>query len=280
MLPFRNILLAVFSLGALIHLLRSRSQSRTNQKKMTSFTPDTYIEGLRNGNPKKVFGLNVNLVGPPPASLLDHYLAFIADLKKALEGIDAYFYPDYSVHITAASSVPFTTNHITDPEERELLKTAWIKTFKDFVVKQPEWPREPFEITYMKPVLDPGAAYFDVQDPTGAVDRLRTCIKRAHKEYLPNLPGITPDLLQRAQFKVPFIIHTTFLRFGPRIGESKLSVDEIRKRFDATTAKSWKPLTIRVSGVLFVNETMPYMHLHLSETGKDRSNVLMSIPFA
>lgn len=262
--------------GAFLFLLLLNRAPRRAAQDAFPFSPDRYVRGLRAGNPDRVFGINLNLIGPPPKEFIPPYKAFIADLSRALDGLDVYLYPTYSIHITAGALVPFTHNGITDPAERELLKRAWAAAFRDFLPNQACWPKEPFAITYVKPVLDTSAGYFAVEDPSGAVARIRMCLKTAQDEFIPAFPGVTADLVDRTKFKVPGIIHSTFLRFGPNIASSEVSGDEIRARFESA-ARSFQPVTLRIDHVNLVEERVPYMHLQME--GRDADCVLSSVPF-
>jgi len=236
------------------------------------FKPDPYVEGLRKGEPKAVFGLNVNLVGPPPKELLAPYRQFIEALRIALPDEALYYYPPNALHITASALVPFTTNEITDPKERTILQEAWTAVFTDYIPKMKEWPRKSFEIVYKRPVLDTSAAYFSVEDPLGNVAKIRWCLEAAQRDFIPTFEGVTREMVERTKFKTPKIIHSTILRFGAGIEQSKLSGDEIRRRFDNVVQKEWKPLKVRVKDLRLVLELVPYMHYHLE--GKDKDKVL------
>ncbi|KAI9022465.1 hypothetical protein DFJ74DRAFT_91985 [Hyaloraphidium curvatum] len=229
------------------------------------FKADTYVESLRNGLPAPVFGLNINLLGPsPPEKLLSAYRKLVTELEAALPSF-VHLYPDHAMHITAASPVPFTVNSLEDLGEREVIQDAWTRAFAEYIPRHPDWPREPFEIVFVRPVLDPAAGYFWAEDASGSVTRLRKVIGDAQRDFIPRCQGMSPETLAKAAFKIPQIIHSTFLRFGSAVASSPLSGDDIRMWFEEAAARAWTPCSIRVDDVRLVLETEPYMHSRTHE---------------
>jgi len=244
------------------------------------------------------WGLNMNLVSPPPAQLCDAYRALLETSSaeaRVLFDAGAYFYPDWSLHLTLASPAPFTNTMLADDVSRDAYADIWARALRGVAEgrKAGEWPVGPFPLVIERLVLDKAAAIMLYSDPTGAVTQLRDSIKRIAAEH-PLFTGAagsgagpggagTPsggELLARSGFKVPGIIHSTVMRFKHDIAPGQ-EADAVRAAFDALAAR-WVPITVQADAMLLVHERVPYMHLHLekpSADGGDSACIQQAFPF-
>ena len=219
------------------------------------------------------WGLNLNLASPPPPELYAPYAELAARL--AAEGVTseragAYVYPFHTLHITCASPAPFTHCALRR-EERAPFMAGWAAALAAEAAADPAFPRAPFPLVYDRVTLEPAAAIFRVEDPTGAVARVRALVARCMRHEA--VAGLPDDAAGRSACRIPGIVHTTFLRFGapPSVPEAAL-----RAAFDAAAA-TWRPVTVMCDALRLVEEDAIYMHLDL--TGRDRDRVLLELPF-
>lgn len=214
------------------------------------------------------------------------------DLCSALEGSGAYVYPYEYLHITMSSVAPFTHTRLQEPG-RTALEHAWADAVLSHVVHHPAWPRAPFPLIYHSLKLEQTAAFFMVQDPTGAVGRIREIIKEV--AALPSIAAYAAE----AQHKTPGIIHSTIMRFTRRPSDApeqqsgptgaSMSDEEVKAKFEAV-ACTWQPVTIMADALLFIRERVPYMHLDIGpglagrptagvHEGKDRDCIVGAYPY-
>ena len=210
-----------------------------------------------------VWGINANLLSPPPPELCAQYESFAVALSAAMRPCGGYVYPAYTLHVTAASCSPFTHSRVR-PHDRPALRKAWNRALSDFP------PLAPFELTLMRPKLEHAAALFELTDPTGGVAALRGLFRDAFERH-PALRELGSVVDDDSAFRIPGIVHSTILRVvAPPVGG--ITPEEVRRRFDIIAA-TWKPLKLRVSSVILVEEVVPYMHLHLSSGGADEGQI-------
>jgi hypothetical protein len=264
----------------------------------SAFLGDPTVLKLAAGDRPPSWGLNMNLVSPPPAQLCDAYRALLetssAEARVLLDA-GAYFYPDWSLHLTLASPAPFTNTMLADADSQAAYADVWARALSEVsqTRKDGEWPAGPFPLVIERLLLDKAAGIMLYSDPTGAVTQLRDTIKRIAAEH-PLFSGTagskanpvgagTPsggELLARSGFKVPGIIHSTVLRFKRDIAPGP-EADAVRAAFDALAAR-WAPVTVQAEAVLLVHERVPYMHLHLEKPladGGDSACIQQAFPF-
>lgn len=246
---------------------------------MSAFKIDPYTTTLMEGDASvgAVWGLNANLASPPSEAFREPYIALLDSFRKALEcdpqqaGI--YLYPFYTLHITCGSPAPFTNSGVR-PDERASLCDAWIAALREVCTHENGFPMKPFPLVFDRVTLEPAAGIFRVEDPTGAVGRIRACMHKAFEAH-PAIRSLPDGLAQRAAFRTPNIIHATFLRFGRERGPG-VTDEAIRSAFEAA-ANDWKPVTVICDALRLVEECAIYMHLELH--GKDRDKIVAEFPF-
>lgn len=247
----------------------------------SAFPLDPYTTSLMRGDTGagRVWGLNLNLATPPPAHLVAAYERLATALTARLPGAGAYVYPSYALHITAASPAPFTNCDVA-PTERPALRAAWAEALADARASD-AWPAAPFPLVYARPTLEASAGIIWVDDPTGAVGRVRGCVAAAIAAH-PALAGLADRLHARASPRIPNIIHTTVVRFGEPPDPDSPMADPaaVRAAFDAAVAEAWAPVTVMVDSLTLVDESAIYMHLHLGRGQPDEDKTVATFPFA
>jgi hypothetical protein len=224
------------------------------------------------------WGLNINVASPPPEELRVPYEALCTRLAGAMRGSGAYLYPFRFLHVTVASPAPFTACDVPHPAERAALERGWAQALRDACVPDEGYPSAPFPLVFARVSLSRAAAIFEVEDPTGAIEHCRRIVRGC--EEAPPLAdldegGLAGGLLARSGFKVPGIIHATFLRFAAP-ADAGVDDDAIQRSFNAVAA-TWVPVTVVCDRLLLVRETVPYMHLDLH--GKDAAAIIAELPF-
>jgi hypothetical protein len=230
--------------------------------------------------PPESWGLNLNLASPPPKELVDAYEVLRRELSATMRGSGAYLYPAEFLHCTAASPAPFTACGLASDEERGRYERAWAQALRDCCEPDAGYPAAPFPLIYARASLGNAAGIFEIEDPTGAVARVRSvvraCMDHPALAELDASVGEAGGIVARGGFKVPGIIHSTFLRFGapaePGVADAAIQAD-----FEAAVAAAWKPVTVMCDRLLLVRETVPYMHLHLR--GADVGAIIAELPF-
>jgi hypothetical protein len=242
------------------------------------------------------WGININAASPPPETLRAPYERLRQALLAALERAGAYVYPFDFLHVTVASPVPFTAGSIVDEREQRRLELAWLQAMRDCCVPQAGFPAEPFPLTFARVRLDRAAAIFEVEDPTGAIARCRAIVRQCLQHAAltdaaavvsaDGCSGGSPDaaaggdpvpvLVARSGFKIPNIIHSTFLRFAAP-ADAGVSDADVEAAF-AGVAAQWAPVTVMCDRLLLVREAAPYMHLALR--GRNADAIIAELPFA
>jgi hypothetical protein len=235
---------------------------------------DPYTTRLLAGDTGRgdVWGLNLNLASPPPEALRAPYerLAAAVAAQPALADPAAgvYVYPFHTLHITCASPAPFTHARVP-PSERAAFTAAWAAALREACTPEAGFPTAPFPLVYGRPTLEEAAAIFRCADPTGAVGRIRACIRAA--------ATARPELLAAHGFRTPNIVHVSFLRFG---GAAPPADEAAVRAAYADAAQSWpeEGVTVWCDALRLVDECAIYMHLHLE--GADGDMVRDVLPFA
>ena len=228
------------------------------------FIVDPRAAALADGTAGPVWGVNANLLSPPPAALQLPYNRLASALTAALSADGGlYVYPYHALHVTLASPAPFTDTRITGDPARAACAAAWRDALRDFSLP-------PFDVTLERLELQQRAAFFVIADPSGGVERLRDAFRNALRLH-PALVALGTLATEDACFRCPAIVHTTVARFA---APSTLPPEEVRQRFDAV-ADSWGPVTLRVDSVVLVEEAVPYMHLRLD--GEDADRILCRV---
>lgn len=160
--------------------------------------------------------------------------------------------------------------------DRAALTAAWAVALRDTCTAENGWPTAPFPIVYESIVLERSAAIFRVSDPTGAVAAIRNCISRAADTHEIFSRDDICALHEASGFKIPGIVHSTFMRFGsPPL--PTLTPAAIQDAFD-TAAAAWRPVSVTVDRMLMVHEVVPYMQLDLG--GTDAHCIVAEYDFA
>jgi hypothetical protein len=232
---------------------------------------DAVTADLAAGAAGPVWGLNVSAHALEPEPLRAPYAALASALTAALAPAAGYVYPFAHLHVTAASPAPFT--HATlDASDAAEYEAAFLAALAEEAVPgRGGFPDAPFPLIYGRPRLDAAAGIFVVDDPTGAMPRVRAAIARA---------AARPEVAKfaaRAAMRTPGIVHCSFVRFGAPPAEG-FSDDDIAAAFDAAAA-AWEPVTIVARELLLVREVRPYLHLDLGPGGADEACIIGRFPY-
>ena len=240
------------------------------------------LRGQSDPSGADTYGVNANLFSVELSNeLKGAYLKLKESMESELRGCGkAYVYPWQHIHITAASPTPFT--HCTlSVEERVLFETAFLEAVVDECIPSKGFPDKPFPIVFGETVrLDKICGIFICGDPTGSVDKIRACLRACMTH--PSVLALGPDVIARAAFKHPGIVHSSFVRF---LGEpdSTITDDEITERFQRAVKKSWRPVTIYADALQIVREVRCYMHLFIGPPegppGPDAHHILKVVPY-
>jgi hypothetical protein len=245
------------------------------------FAVDAITQRLvREGSAASTYGFNANLFSMELAALRAPYEAFASRLAEAMAGCgEPYIYPFAHVHVTAGSPTPFTHTQLAGAE-RARFEAAFLAAARDECVAEKGFPAAPFPVVVGEEVrLDRQCGIMLCGDPTGAVARIRACLRACMAH--PAVAALGADVVARAAFKHPNIVHASFLRFvaDPR---ADVSDDDIAERF-ARVARTWAPVTVMADALYFVRELRPYMHLHIGpddRPGEDAACVVAALPYA
>ena len=247
------------------------------------FAVDAITQGLvRDGEDATTFGLNANLFDMEQPALREPYARLRAAMAAALEGCGApYIYPFAHLHVTAASPAPFTGQELDAAAgERAAFEAAFIAAMRDECVPEKGFPSSPFPIVVGEQVrLDPTCGILLCGDPTGAVERVRACLRSCMTHTA--VMALGAGVVARAAFKHPRIVHASFARFTAE-PSAAVSDDEIAARF-AAVAATWEPVTVMADALYLVREIRPYMHLHIGPrggpAGPDAGCVALRVPY-
>jgi hypothetical protein len=236
---------------------------------------DSIAGALAGGARPATWGLNLSAHQLAPETLRAPYTAFHARAVSALSGTGAYVYPFEYLHITAASPAPFTHTTLspeTDPEEVGAFEAAVLRVLREQCVPGRDgFPSQPFPLIYENPRLEAAAGFFLVTDPTGGVARVRKAIRRCLDS-----PDLAP-YLDKAQPRVPGIVHSTFIRFAAPPDEG-VTDEDVAARFEEL-AKTWEPVTVLADALVLVREIVPYMHLELHQGGRNQECAFAYFPY-
>jgi hypothetical protein len=169
-----------------------------------------------------------------------------------LQGTGAYLYPFEALHVTVSNPAPSThAGHAGwGAEERALYARAWVSA----LAARPCAPaRAAFPLLLRAaPRLAPsGAAVLLLDDPTGDVEGLRECMRRAAAA----LPPRVQALLGAAGFRAPGRghVHATLARLALPRAEG-MSDAEVEERW-ARAARAWERLVAPHVEMLLVRGT-------------------------
>jgi len=240
------------------------------------------LSGQADPSGADTYGVNANLYSVELSNeLKSAYNKLKETMEIELRGCGKpYVYPWQHIHITAASPTPFT--HCTlSLEERARFETAFLEAVVDECVPSKGFPDTPFPIIFGESIrLDKICGIFLCGDPTGSVDKIRACLRACMTH--PSVLALGPDVIARAAFKHPGIVHSSFVRF---LGdpESTISDDDIAERFQRAVQKSWSPVTIYADALQIVREVRCYMHLFIGPPegppGPDAHQVLKVVSY-
>ena len=240
------------------------------------------LRGQSDPSGADTYGVNANLYTVELSNeLKTAYLKLKETMEEELRGCGSpYIYPYEHIHITAASPTPFTHCTLTN-DEKERFEIAFLEAVADECIPSKGFPDKPFPIIFGESIrLDKICGIFLCGDPTGSVDRIRACLRACMTH--PSILALGSDVIQRAAFKHPQIVHSSFVRFlsDPDL---EISDDDINERFQQAVKKSWSPITIYADALQIVREVRCYMHLHLGpmngKAGPDAKHILKVVPY-
>ena len=229
----------------------------------SKFSLDTISIPLALGERPATWGLNLNAFPQAHRDFEAAYRKWITDATPHLEGTGAYLYPFEHTHVTAASPAPFTHGPLASWTEAERAELAglWLIALRETCVSGNAagvaWPSEPFPLIFEKLELKANCGIFMVGDPTGGVAKIRAAVAAAakHRVFATQRGA---ELLTRAGFKTPNIVHSSIMRF---VTQSSLSDDEIEERWRRAAACWPGPVTVMAEAMTYIIEFVPYQHM-------------------
>eukprot|EP00405_Crypthecodinium_cohnii_P007297 CAMPEP_0206422068 /NCGR_PEP_ID=MMETSP0324_2-20121206/1851_1 /ASSEMBLY_ACC=CAM_ASM_000836 /TAXON_ID=2866 /ORGANISM="Crypthecodinium cohnii, Strain Seligo" /LENGTH=236 /DNA_ID=CAMNT_0053886339 /DNA_START=18 /DNA_END=725 /DNA_ORIENTATION=+ len=199
---------------------------------------------------------------PMPQEVLQAYEHLRDELRDVMPD-GAYIYPASTLHCTVTTLRAFTAGPM-DAELRETMRSLWMPVLNAARAME-EWPSVPFKLRINHPTLEGAAGIFRYDDLDGAVESMRSCLRKAIEaaggkaaegmdwSEAKALPG-TPDGQIAPQ--IPNIVHSTVLRWSSEPPDQAAAKESFAK-----VAEKWTPLDIEVGRATAVFEDHPYMHL-------------------
>ena len=235
------------------------------------FVEDPIAVALAAGDRPRVFGINANLLSPPPDALAKAYAPLRDALAAAFVLTGVHIYPAHALHVTAANLVPFTQARVP-PESQPAVSAAWSAALTA-AATLPGWPSAPFPLVARTLRLDACAVILLFDDPTNAVEHIRGCIKQVFDNNA-SLESAFRPLGGRAAscYRSPSIIHMTLLRFTRPMEDAKVEAT-IGAAF-SSVREAWTPLLLKADSLALVREEVPYMHLD------QEACTILRLPFA
>jgi hypothetical protein len=185
----------------------------------------------------RTWGLNLALGWPLPVDV-----AAYQELAGGLAALDPglFVYPHAQTHVTVVTLVSFK-EHV-EPSAEEVRELERLIAVASAAVAPVAATLGPIELELGAPVLAPRAVFLPIQDPAGAVARLRAAV----------MPALRAGSPRFAQCHPPAVVHSTLARFraAPR--------PDFAARFERwATDRVLGPA--RVGSILLTTETRPYM---------------------
>jgi hypothetical protein len=229
------------------------------------FSVDAIAAPLARGERPVVWGLNVNVFPMELDDLREPYNAWVAAAEVAMAGTGAYFYPFDHVHVTAASPAPFTHAPLSGwTGEERATYTAGVQGALTAATASPDWPVAPFPLVAgVQWALHASCGIMLLEDPTGAVPRLRAALRAAtHESWVEGSP--LAALHARSGDKAPNIVHSSVMRFAaPR--EAGMSDEEVEARWAAAVAAWPAPLTFLAREATLIEENVAFQHVRQAD---------------
>lgn len=184
-------------------------------------------------------------------------------MKEALAPLvadGAYVYDVPFLHVTTASLLAFpeATRAYRTPEAQAEVERAIVAAMERECTAEQGFPTRAFPLVYESVSLGDRAAILRLADPTGSVAAIRSCVARLRAD--PELERLGVFDPEHGNFKIPNIVHSTFLRF---VAEPR-DPAAFRARFD-DVAQRWTPVTVWATSIAAVRESVPFMHLDVTD---------------
>lgn len=230
------------------------------------FTVDPIAAPLARGERPPVWGLNLNAFAQGHADLGETYARWAEAATAVMAGTGAYFYPLEYTHVTASSPAPFTFAPLAgwSEDDRAFYAAAWLTALRDTCAPgAPGWPSAPFPLVFETLELKDNCAIFAVRDDTGGVAAVRAAVAAATR-HRALATGRGAELLARANWKTPNIVHSSVMRFAaPRAAD--VTEDDVREKW-ARAAALWPgPVTVNAEAMTFIIEAVAYQHITAGE---------------
>ena len=218
---------------------------------------DAIAVPLARGERPPVWGLNLNAFPQGLAELAEPYNAWKALAAPLLARTGAHLYASPYLHVTASSPAPFTHAGLAawTPEERARYTAAWRAALAATCCAAAGggWPSAPYTLRFRALELHASCAIFMVEDPSGAVARVRACVAAAAA-----LVGASEgELLARSGWKSPKIVHSTIMRIVAPTEPGAMQAAW------AAAAAAWpsEGVAVQCREMVFLEEVVAYQHL-------------------
>ena len=241
------------------------------------FEADSFVQSLVQGQVvDNTFGIVLVTSWPLPDETKRNYETFREVVRDCffqedatIDDLHVYLYPAEYVHVTVATLFPFHHTAPSSTEDRHFI----VRISKDLVKKASEmrsWPiNQSIELQVDRWQIGRKAGIILWKETNGTIEQIRKCLRTAVDEYVTVAPEREAKLV-RDNFKIPDIIHSTFLRFAQT---PKIQIDSLERRINnVPPIADFFPTTVQSSSLHLVNENKPYMHLEYHP-----SNILSSL---
>lgn len=241
------------------------------------------IESVTNGGPiVETCGMTVATLYPADRTLVEWYETFVTRMKEEewFKDSPSFVYPSQALHCTVATLVDFIFMHNKPPVDIPFLADLWREAIRNVLASLPDYQNHlvsspsssvvsleglsPVILRMKRPRMTSNCAILEFEEIQAegsfSLASFREMIKQAFAGSVEEF--YKEHLSDSNHFRIPTIIHSTFLRVFEDMDEARAS--RFRAGFDAFVEREWPKEGLVLSPVtsfILAHEWTPFMHM-------------------